>query len=143
MQETYESISNKTKQIIATVFEINITDIKPTTDLIRDLQADSLDMMVLTQKIDTAFGIHINEIDLYDIHTVNDFITLVSNTIMGKKFQKYNIKLLQQNIQKYKEQIDIRNQEISNRVIEIRDLERRMNESKKQLNQLLRKNKSK
>lgn len=64
----------KIKELIAENLDVNKEDITEKTNLVDDLDADSLDIVELTMAIEDEFGITIEDEQLEDIRSVEDII---------------------------------------------------------------------
>lgn len=68
---------NRLKELIAENFGCEIEDVKPETNLVEDLEVDSLDIVELTMAIEEEFGVSIPDSDLENIRTVQDIINII------------------------------------------------------------------
>ena len=87
-----EEIEDKTKGEIKMIFEkikgmiadqlaLDANDIKPESNIIKDLHADSLDLVETLMNIENEWGITINDDDVADIETVQDVVNLIESKI--------------------------------------------------------------
>ena len=75
-------IFNKIKAIIAEQFGIDEDKITMETDILEDLDADSLDIVELSMSIESEFSLdEMQESDLKGLCTVGDLVDLVSGAI--------------------------------------------------------------
>jgi len=73
-------IFEKIRAIIAEQFGIDEDEITMDTNVIEDLEADSLDIVELSMAIETEFGLdEMKEEDFKGLRTVGDLVELVSN----------------------------------------------------------------
>lgn len=62
---------------LAGVLGLPVDDISRSARFADDLDADSIDLIELVNKAEAAFGVRIEEDQLYDIETVDEFVTLL------------------------------------------------------------------
>ena len=75
-------IFNKIRTIIAEQFGIDEDSITMDTNILEDLEADSLDIVELSMSIEGEFSLdEMQEEDLKGIRTVGDLVDLVSGAI--------------------------------------------------------------
>ena len=75
-------IFNKIRAIIAEQFGIDEDSITMDTNILEDLEADSLDIVELSMSIEGEFSLdEMQEDDLKGIRTVGDLVDLVSGAI--------------------------------------------------------------
>ena len=67
----------KIQKIIAEQLDVDPAKITPETDLIDDLQADSLDVVSMVMELETQCGIQLEDDELMGLKTVQDFLDLV------------------------------------------------------------------
>lgn len=70
-------MENKLKSIITKQFGVLGEKITPDTDIIADLNADSLDLLELILAIEKEFQIKIEEDEYEDSHTVGKILELI------------------------------------------------------------------
>ncbi|HMM30247.1 MAG TPA: acyl carrier protein [Clostridia bacterium] len=68
----------KVRAIIAKQLDISEENIKPESNLIEDLKADSLDVVELVMDLEQEFDIEIPDDELPLIRTVNDIIGFIN-----------------------------------------------------------------
>ena len=75
-------IFEKIRAIIADQFGIDEDGITMETNILEDLEADSLDVVELSMSIESEFSLdEMKEEDLKGIRTVGDLVDLVSNSV--------------------------------------------------------------
>ena len=62
---------------LAVMLGLPVDDISRSSRFADDLDADSIDLIELVNKAEAAFGVRIEEDQLYDIETVDEFVTLL------------------------------------------------------------------
>lgn len=72
-------IEAKVKDMISNELSIKVTNINNTDNLMRDLNADSLDLIVLMMDLEEEFRYQVPEEDLDKIHTVQDIIDYIAD----------------------------------------------------------------
>jgi acyl carrier protein len=72
------SIENQVKKVIAEQLEINIDQISIDSHLIKDLGADSLDLIEATMELEDAFNCVISSEEMESFKTVSDIIKWVT-----------------------------------------------------------------
>ncbi len=65
---------DRVKKIIATQLGIEEAKIKPTTRILEDLQADSLDMIEMITELESEFDISISDDEIATLKTVQDVV---------------------------------------------------------------------
>ena len=75
MEITFESV----KDIIVNTLSCDSGDVKPETNLIEDLEADSLEIVELSMALQESLGIGIADEDLENIHTVQDILDYIKS----------------------------------------------------------------
>ena len=73
MEITFESV----RDIIVDTLSCEAENIKPDTNLIEDLEADSLEIVELSMALQEELGIGIEDEDLEKIHTVQDILDYI------------------------------------------------------------------
>ena len=74
-------IFEKLRDMIADQLALNKDDIKPESNIIKDLHADSLDLVETLMNIENEWGITIADGDVADIETVGDVVKLIESRI--------------------------------------------------------------
>lgn len=75
LEITFENV----RDIIVETLSCSAGDIKPDTDLIDDLEADSLEIVELSMALQEKLGAGIGDEDLAKIHTVQDILNYVKS----------------------------------------------------------------
>jgi acyl carrier protein len=73
-----QSIENRVKDIVVDVLRVNRNDLVPTTHLMKDLGADSLDALDVALKIEKVFGIQIPDDSFKNFLTIGDIVRGIS-----------------------------------------------------------------
>ena len=73
MEITFESL----RDIIVDTLSCEAENVKPDTNLIEDLEADSLEIVELSMALQEQLGIGIEDEDLEKIHTVQDILDYI------------------------------------------------------------------
>ena len=71
-------IFEKLRDMIADQLALNKDDIKPESNIIKDLHADSLDLVETLMNIENEWGITIADDDVADIETIQDVVDLIN-----------------------------------------------------------------
>ena len=74
-------IFEKLQEMIADQLALNKEDIKPESNIIKDLHADSLDLVETLMNIENEWGITIQDEDVADIETIQDVIDLINSKL--------------------------------------------------------------
>lgn len=69
---------NKVAQLLAEHLNISVDSITMESDIIKDLGADSLDVVQLLMDMEDNFGIVVSEDDASNLKTVGDIVNLIS-----------------------------------------------------------------
>lgn len=75
MEITFENV----RDIIVDTLSCDAEDVKPDTNLIEDLEADSLEIVELSMALQESLGVGIEDEDLEKIHTVQDILDYIKN----------------------------------------------------------------
>lgn len=75
MNITFENV----RDIIVETLSCSADDIKPETNLIEDLEADSLEIVELSMALQEKLGAGIEDEDLEKIHTVQDILDYIKS----------------------------------------------------------------
>ena len=73
MEITFENV----RDIIVDTLSCDAENVKPDTNLIEDLEADSLEIVELSMALQEALGVGIEDEDLEKIHTVQDILDYI------------------------------------------------------------------
>ena len=65
-------MENKVMRIIAEIWEVNESEIRMESELVDDLEVDSMMSLEILTELEREFGIQISETDLADFVTVGD-----------------------------------------------------------------------
>ncbi len=77
-------IRNKIKEAIANVSDIDPADITDTASFTEDLGLDSLVLLEISVDIEMQFGLEVSEEDLAQLHTVQDAVELVQQSLVER-----------------------------------------------------------
>ena len=77
MEFTLESVESKIKDIIAKALKVDISQIGPDTDLMKELGADSLDAISIAMDVDDEFGITVNDKELGEFKSCRQIASAV------------------------------------------------------------------
>ncbi len=64
-------------KLIAEHLDIDVSQIKPDSDFITDLSADSLDIVEMLIDMENTYGIEFEDTDMQSVKTVNDVIKFI------------------------------------------------------------------
>lgn len=78
-------MENKVMRIIAEISEVNESEIRIESELVDDLEVDSMMSLEILTELEREFGIQISETDLADFVTVGDIFNFVKEKVDGKK----------------------------------------------------------
>ncbi|MDO4550123.1 MAG: acyl carrier protein [Planctomycetia bacterium] len=78
-----ESVADRVATIISDQLGVNKEDLTPEKDFIKDLGADSLDIVELVMELEDEFGITIPEEDADKARTVGDVIDYIDTAMNG------------------------------------------------------------
>jgi acyl carrier protein len=73
------TVAERVKQLINEAFD---TDVKDDTNLVQDLDADSLEVATLVTEIENEFEIEIDDSDWEDLRTVGELIAYVAKRVV-------------------------------------------------------------
>ena len=73
MEITFENV----RDIIVETLSCDVEDIKLDTNLVEDLEADSLEIVELSMALQESLGVGIEDEDLEKIHTVQDILDYI------------------------------------------------------------------
>ena len=71
------SVAEQVKELIAKQLNKSVDEIKEDKEVVKDLGADSLDVVEMLMNLEEECGITISEEDAVNIKTVGDIITLI------------------------------------------------------------------
>ncbi|MCI8538001.1 MAG: acyl carrier protein [Oscillospiraceae bacterium] len=69
----------KVRDIIVSTLSCDAEEITPDTNLVEDLEADSLEIVELSMALQETLGVGIEDEDLEKIHTVQDILEYIQN----------------------------------------------------------------
>jgi acyl carrier protein len=78
-------MENKVMRIIAEISEVNESEIRMESELVDDLEVDSMMSLEILTELEREFDIRISEKDLADFVTVGDIFNFVKEKIDEKK----------------------------------------------------------
>ena len=78
-------MENKVMRIIAEISGVNESEIRMESELVDDLEVDSMMSLEILTELEREFGIQISETDLADFVTVGDIFNFVKEKVDGKK----------------------------------------------------------
>ncbi len=70
---------DKIKEIIANQLKKDISEIGDDMDIVKDLGADSLDVVEMVMSIEEEFGITVDDEKAVNVKTVKDIVSLLEN----------------------------------------------------------------
>jgi acyl carrier protein len=73
-EETVESIESKVKDIVVDILRVERSELSPSTHLMSDLGADSLDALDVALRIEKVFGIQIPDESIKNFLTIGDIV---------------------------------------------------------------------
>ena len=68
---------------LASVLELDPSEITPSSHLADDLDADSIDLIEVVNGAEKEFGVSIEEQELYDLETVSQLVELIEAARKG------------------------------------------------------------
>lgn len=74
-------MNEKVIKIISEVVEIPIKKIKLESDLINDLELESLDLVNLISEFESRYNITVDDKDIKNLHTVSDVIDYINSHV--------------------------------------------------------------
>lgn len=78
------SVLDGVKQIINEILDIPVEEIKPESNLVDDLEADSLDIVEMVMQLEDKFGLQIPESTAEDLKTVKDVVEYLEKRLKEK-----------------------------------------------------------
>ncbi|MBM7543517.1 acyl carrier protein [Periweissella beninensis] len=79
---TEAQIFEKVQAILADQFDLEVTEIKLTTDLRNDIESDSLDIFELMNQVEDEFDIKLEVED--GINTVQELVNIINQRLAAK-----------------------------------------------------------
>ena len=83
--DTIPAIENKVKETVAKHLKIDKNRISLNSDLVRDLGADSLDVVEIVMMLEKEFGIEFTDNELNNLKKVGDLVTVIEKRKKGVK----------------------------------------------------------
>jgi len=77
MTHNREDITTRVKAAVATVSGTEASMMKPDTDLVADLDLDSLAMFELVIELEEEYGLRISDEDIERIKTISDIVSFI------------------------------------------------------------------
>ena len=68
---------DKIADLLAQQLNIDKATIKPESEIIKDLGADSLDIVEMLMSLEEQFGIEVSEDEAVNLHTVSDIVNVI------------------------------------------------------------------
>lgn len=81
----HAAIELRVREIIAAELSMPVDQVKPETDITRDLGADSLDVINLTMEFEEAFAIPIIDADAATLVRVSDVVAYIERARHGRE----------------------------------------------------------
>ena len=75
-------IRNKIKEAIAKVSDIELVEIPDEASFVEDLGLDSLVLLEISVEMELEFGVEVSEDDLRTLHTIQDAVDLVQQSLV-------------------------------------------------------------
>lgn len=66
-------------KLIAEHLDIDVSDIKPESDFVTDLEADSLDIVEMMIEMEREYGLEFEESEMQSVKTVNDVVKFLES----------------------------------------------------------------
>ena len=73
----YETVLKKLKDIMAEELDLSIDEIKPESNLVNDLDVNSLEFMNVIMVVEDVFGVFLDENRLRSLKTVDDVVNYI------------------------------------------------------------------
>lgn len=67
----------KVREMLAKQLNLSVDQIKPESDVVKDLGADSLDVVELLISLEDNYGVSIPEDDIVNVKTVQDIVEMI------------------------------------------------------------------
>jgi acyl carrier protein len=74
-------VLDKVREVLSSQFEMDIDDITEDTDIIKDLGADSLDLVELIMVLEEEYGLVITDESIYGYKTVGEIAEYIENLL--------------------------------------------------------------
>jgi acyl carrier protein len=74
---TRVELEQKTREMMAEMFELKMEQLRPDTKLFEELNLDSIDAVDLVVKVQEITGRRVDQADLRRVRTVNDIVDMV------------------------------------------------------------------
>lgn len=74
-------VQDKVIQIVSEATKVEVSNIKPETSFIDDLNLDSLDMVEMMMKMEEEFGVEIPEDKTEELKTISDVTTFLKENV--------------------------------------------------------------
>ncbi len=74
-------VLEKLKEILAEQLDINKEDLSADTNLIEDLEVDSLDVVEMMMSIEDEFDVEIPETEIENLKTIGDVVDYIQNNM--------------------------------------------------------------
>lgn len=78
---TRDEVAAMVTEFTAQVMKVDVTEVKPDTDLKNDLEADSLDVAEINVLLEERLAIAIGEERFKDLSTVDDIVGMVEQRV--------------------------------------------------------------
>ena len=76
---TRQEVEQKTREMMAEMFELPIEQLKPETKLFEELNLDSIDAVDMVVKVQEITGRRVEQADLRRVRTVNDVVDMIEH----------------------------------------------------------------
>ena len=76
---TRAELEQKTREMMAEMFELKMEQLRPETRLFEELNLDSIDAVDLVVKVQEITGRRVDQADLRRVRTVNDIVDMVEH----------------------------------------------------------------
>lgn len=83
--DTIPAIEDKVKETVAKHLKIDKSRISLNSDLVRDLGADSLDVVEIVMMLEKEFGIEFTDNELNNLKKVGDLVTVIEKRKKGNE----------------------------------------------------------
>ncbi len=74
-------ILDKIKEIIATQFNVDESELKEETTFAEDLNADSIDLVNLVMSLEDEYGVEVQDDDVEKIKTIGDAVDYIEKIV--------------------------------------------------------------